>query len=1825
MEVSNEAQKCIGGMEAGKGSNADQDCKDSACGKADSLSNEVGSKAGEEGANNAGNCNSGEAPKASDGAGGKSESDMKKGEGDGNKKESGMNQNENNMNKTDKGKKRKNSKKKYYSKGKKQADLCPPEKTPIQENGGPTNSNNLGEGKAKGEEGTKKGEVNNAPNVESAEKEDEEQMGKGSGIKGFKNGQEAETSNVKAGEAGPDKSADGERKTKKKRKKAKRKKKKGKGAGEGEDKDKGDGKDDCKGDCKDDGIGDGTGRGEAGDEEISGLTKVKDTLPNDHSNENASTTTAISNNTDCNAERKSTVKGTMDSANLYSNDLTTEPVADQKKSKKKKKKSSKGNKTVQHDKAQNGEENLTFPKNKKEPPSKKTNVNQHPVYRVPSRGMTKDQLNNLANLIYKNSIGYGLPPKGVSSNFGSNPCERSCSNYPLNFLNMQAKRNMLQFPKSTNCKYGFNVDNQGYSNCLYGPVPFRSANECYDFSYAEGAPTGMGNFFYGSDVSRNALMERALSLHGMYGVGGVGGVGSFSGVGGVGGVGVVGSFSGAAFRRQRKLPPLGNDGLARGANYELSKKKAELPNGHMARFNSAAPSAKHLHYEQNQEELTFSKRDGNKKGNYHTAGRSVSKGGQILQGGLNSTVTVAKMTNIGNAVKEENFSSASNFAYFTNGANLNVRGKYPQQGNTQLSNNPVIPGMRNDGTYAHMQRGKYNAYYPHPSADIVQTRKFTKGISAPFRPFKMQNSVANSRRVPPNGGGGENYIGEKITHGGVAAKHREETPKGSGPTCERGKATNFEVNKEIHKFIDYCVKNYGDKYIANVLHEFSPNGIGQKYDELRNIFKMNISEESLSTLQMLERDGSGELPAFLKGRPEVGGEAATGGSLKEEPLKGEPLKGEPLKGEPLKGEPLKGEPLKGEPLKEEPLKEEPLKGKPLKEEPLKEEPLHGEPLKEGAAPGDAADPGNVFEGDPALSVTIPPGLSLPDINRALLHGAYLDNIAVVKKCLEKNADINYFDKIGRRALHYACAGGYYEICQLLIDNGAKVNVSDYKHWTPLHIAVTKMHKEITELLLKNDANIHAMLPHSLSPNRGKTTASMCIHFAAIKGSKEITELLLHYGAKINDTDLSNRTALHYAAYRNNSDYLKFLIYEEKAKVNIFDVHNRLPIHAACLGGVLKNVQLLAENKSFLQKRDIYDMSPMDIATIKKFKDVRKFLAKYINENFSPSDAEEGEAAAEKKKENAQVGGETNIQMGVKGAAEGEANQGEDLPPPADQSDEHKMDPKEFYNDNKMIKDILTTTISTILKERNRDQIKRVVDALGVYISLSLLEKTILIQNYGGIDMVSKEGKRTNGGVFFYLIKYMYKNDIISKFKYDYIVEEEKEKKKTYRKLKKKLLQEEENAQGGGAKGGGAMGGNVKGVSANCSGSKSATAKDTNGKNLDGGLSGEAPPEGKSKKKKNDKFVGQPKGTRNGSTSFNSAKGAAMESVQNGGAPVVGASGNKASKGCNTQKTTRGRSALSTHNGEVKHTGSEQVVSLPAVAAVGTTHKYNCNPLATKNAGNNPHFGNLQSDQPPKDTHTSNAEEGKNKKKKKKKKNNNNNNITNNNDSNANNTAQAVGVDARAGTPNNCVAKANVGSSFLNLVQNSYASMQNMVETQGQGKRAYRLNGAAGERGNFDWGHGGGSSGFGGFGNFGVFDGYGSLDGFSSFGHWNGVSSLNCRPLRRNQVSMNFSNGSNRVSLNSHNGCNQVSMNSRNNGNQYSKSIRSYQNEFPIPYVNGVQKSAYDYMGCAENPGGYPHSQNVYMVNNLCNPHGNGKQKKLLSNLSGGRFRGYPKM
>ena len=112
--------------------------------------------------------------------------------------------------------------------------------------------------------------------------------------------------------------------------------------------------------------------------------------------------------------------------------------------------------------------------------------------------------------------------------------------------------------------------------------------------------------------------------------------------------------------------------------------------------------------------------------------------------------------------------------------------------------------------------------------------------------------------------------------------------------------------------------------------------------------------------------------------------------------------------------------------------------------------------------------------------------------------------------------------------------------ELLIGNGANVNLRDKDGRTALMYAVQKGCDKAGELLLKNKAN------PNLQDKDGKTA----LMFAAEQGKLTSTEMLVKYEADITLTDKNGQNALMIAAAEGQTDIVRFLAEdcrEEKAK------------------------------------------------------------------------------------------------------------------------------------------------------------------------------------------------------------------------------------------------------------------------------------------------------------------------------------------------------------------------------------------------------------------------------------------------------------------------------------------------------------------------------------------------------------------------------------------------------------------------------------------------------------------------------------------------------
>jgi ankyrin repeat protein len=88
-------------------------------------------------------------------------------------------------------------------------------------------------------------------------------------------------------------------------------------------------------------------------------------------------------------------------------------------------------------------------------------------------------------------------------------------------------------------------------------------------------------------------------------------------------------------------------------------------------------------------------------------------------------------------------------------------------------------------------------------------------------------------------------------------------------------------------------------------------------------------------------------------------------------------------------------------------------------------------------------------------------------------------------------------------LHYAAGGGYKEIAEMLIADGANVNAKAVDRSTPLHFAARSGQKKVVELLITKGAGVNA------KANDGKTP----LDWAIGSDETEIADLLRKHGGK----------------------------------------------------------------------------------------------------------------------------------------------------------------------------------------------------------------------------------------------------------------------------------------------------------------------------------------------------------------------------------------------------------------------------------------------------------------------------------------------------------------------------------------------------------------------------------------------------------------------------------------------------------------------------------------------------------------------------------------
>lgn len=152
------------------------------------------------------------------------------------------------------------------------------------------------------------------------------------------------------------------------------------------------------------------------------------------------------------------------------------------------------------------------------------------------------------------------------------------------------------------------------------------------------------------------------------------------------------------------------------------------------------------------------------------------------------------------------------------------------------------------------------------------------------------------------------------------------------------------------------------------------------------------------------------------------------------------------------------------------------------------------------------------------------------LNDKLFKACENDKLDDVKELISKGANINA-QPFGKTPLITASENGFYDIVEILIDNGADIHLKDFKGDTPLNWAVSWGRTKIVNFLIQKGAIVNTF------NNAGHTPLIQAVD----EGYVEIVKLLIDNGANVNAQNGYGDTAIIKAAYHKNIPLVQLLL------------------------------------------------------------------------------------------------------------------------------------------------------------------------------------------------------------------------------------------------------------------------------------------------------------------------------------------------------------------------------------------------------------------------------------------------------------------------------------------------------------------------------------------------------------------------------------------------------------------------------------------------------------------------------------------------------------
>ncbi|KAK4467524.1 hypothetical protein MN116_008911 [Schistosoma mekongi] len=186
----------------------------------------------------------------------------------------------------------------------------------------------------------------------------------------------------------------------------------------------------------------------------------------------------------------------------------------------------------------------------------------------------------------------------------------------------------------------------------------------------------------------------------------------------------------------------------------------------------------------------------------------------------------------------------------------------------------------------------------------------------------------------------------------------------------------------------------------------------------------------------------------------------------------------------------------------------------------------------------------------------------------LMEAAREGHEETVALLLAVGADVNAkTEETQETALTLAACGGFIEVCEMLLNAGADIEVGGVGCSTPLMEAAQEGHLELVRRLLERGAAVNAVT----------TNGDTALHYAAENGHVKVCEKLLDWGAVFGAVTEGGRTPLMKASRTGHLEVVQLFLERGVAIDQPTSQNDANALSLACSGGHAKMVEFLLQH------------------------------------------------------------------------------------------------------------------------------------------------------------------------------------------------------------------------------------------------------------------------------------------------------------------------------------------------------------------------------------------------------------------------------------------------------------------------------------------------------------------------------------------------------------------------------------------------------------------------------------------------------------------------